>query len=189
MREADHAAGEEAGAREGDAGCVRWLRASFVAFLLRFLSLFDYICSDLFSYRVSYTAPCFRYNQEDETGNIIKSMKREIHKMVRFRAWRLALVLPVMRVHHVLCTAQGCVLSAAAGVTSSQELRHVALLQEQEDLVVEVERCISKRESISMKVRLDARLALVFVTLDLCIALVFVTLDLCVAGQNNAEEN
>jgi chromosome segregation ATPase len=52
------------------------------------------------------------YNQEDETGNIIKSMKREIHKM---------------------------------------ELRHVALLQEQEDLVVEVERCISKRESISMK--------------------------------------
>ncbi len=33
-----------------------------------------------------------------------------------------------------------------------QELRHVALLQEQEDLVVEVERCISKRESISMKV-------------------------------------
>jgi hypothetical protein len=53
-----------------------------------------------------------RYNQEDETGNIIKSMKREIHKM---------------------------------------ELRHTALLQEQEDLVVEVERCISKRESISMK--------------------------------------
>jgi hypothetical protein len=39
-----------------------------------------------------------------------------------------------------------------AELTASQELRHVALLQEQEDLVVEVERCISKRESISMKV-------------------------------------
>jgi hypothetical protein len=37
-------------------------------------------------------------------------------------------------------------------VTFGQELRHIALLQEQEDLVVEVERCISKRESISMKV-------------------------------------
>jgi hypothetical protein len=38
-----------------------------------------------------------------------------------------------------------------------QELRHVALLQEQEDLVVEVERCISKRESISMKVCVGSR--------------------------------
>jgi hypothetical protein len=73
-----------------------------------------------------------RYNQEDETGNIIKSMKREIHKMV---GWRCRCYYMPVRVTRRL-----------------QELRHVALLQEQEDLVVEVERCISKRESISMKV-------------------------------------
>ncbi len=35
----------------------------------------------------------------------------------------------------------------------------MALLQEQEDLVVEVERCISKRESISMKVCVCSRIS------------------------------
>ncbi len=62
-------------------------------------------------------------------------------------------------------------------MTSWQELRHVALLQEQEDLVVEVERCISKRESISMKVTFDTR----FVP-RVCVTV-------CIAGQDNAQEN
>ena len=68
-------------------------------------------------------------------------------------------------------------LCEGAGVTSSQELRHVALLQEQEDLVVEVERCISKRESISMKVKFDALFA------------PRVCVTVCIAGQDNAQEN
>ena len=61
-------------------------------------------------------------------------------------------------------------------LTRVQELRHVALLQEQEDLVVEVERCISKRESISMKVSV------------FCLCVLILRAHGCVAGKNNAKE-
>ena len=63
----------------------------------------------------SHTALCFRYNQEDETGNIIKSMKREIHKMVRFCGRQLASLLRVMCVRHALHTAQ-CFLFSSVKV-------------------------------------------------------------------------
>jgi hypothetical protein len=120
VREADHAAGTKARAGEGDAGCVSVSPACLPPLLRARSDHVTLLCS---------------YNQEDETGNIIKSMKREIHKMVAAAAF-------------VAC------FSRLLTCVDAQELRHVALMQEQEDLVVEVERCIGKRESISMKVRL-----------------------------------